>query len=163
MTGGFHNRRRRPPRGAPLSVQITGANVHDKWLADDLIISIVVPRPKANEVEQHICMDKGYDSRMCISLWSWSGISFILSIVAVAGNPSLRIVPYRVRPNFLPVVGWSNARLVGWRNVAVCVSAGVKKLITGWRLFNSPALTFSWTWRFTDRYLGLQATIGLKL
>lgn len=48
-------------RGAPLSVQITGANVHDKWLVDDLIISIVVPRPKANEVEQHICMDKGYD------------------------------------------------------------------------------------------------------
>jgi len=48
-------------RGAPLSVQITGANVHDKWLADDLIISIVVPRPKADEGEQHICMDKGYD------------------------------------------------------------------------------------------------------
>jgi putative transposase len=48
-------------RGAPLSLQITGANVHDKWLADDLIISIVVPRPDPNTVEQHICMDKGYD------------------------------------------------------------------------------------------------------
>jgi putative transposase len=48
-------------RGVPLSVQITGANIHDKWLADDLIISIVVPRPSAEEVEQHICMDKGYD------------------------------------------------------------------------------------------------------
>lgn len=48
-------------RGAPLSVQISGANVHDKWLADDLIISIVVPRPKPDVVEQHICMDKGYD------------------------------------------------------------------------------------------------------
>jgi putative transposase len=48
-------------RGAPLSVQITGANIHDKWLADDLIISIVVPRPSADEVEQHICLDKGYD------------------------------------------------------------------------------------------------------
>lgn len=48
-------------RGAPLSVQITGANRHDKWLADDLIISIVVPRPSVEQVEQHICMDKGYD------------------------------------------------------------------------------------------------------
>lgn len=48
-------------RGAPLSLQITGANVHDKWLADDLIIAIVVPRPCAQQVEQHICMDKGYD------------------------------------------------------------------------------------------------------
>jgi len=48
-------------RGAPLAVQITGANIHDKWLADDLIISIVVPRPEPAQVEQHICMDKGYD------------------------------------------------------------------------------------------------------
>jgi putative transposase len=48
-------------RGAPLAVHISGANVHDKWLADDLIMSIVVPRPAPEEVEQHICMDKGYD------------------------------------------------------------------------------------------------------
>lgn len=48
-------------RGAPLAVQISGANVHDKWLADDLLISIVVPRPDPDGVEQHICMDKGYD------------------------------------------------------------------------------------------------------
>lgn len=47
--------------GAPLAVHITGANVHDKWLADDLIISIVVPRPDPDEVEQHLCLDKGYD------------------------------------------------------------------------------------------------------
>jgi putative transposase len=48
-------------RGAPLSVHITGANVHDKWLADELIVSILVPRPAPEAVEQHICMDKGYD------------------------------------------------------------------------------------------------------
>lgn len=48
-------------RGAPLSVHISGANTHDKWLADDLIISVVVPRPDPDQVEQHICMDKGYD------------------------------------------------------------------------------------------------------
>jgi putative transposase len=48
-------------QGAPLSVHITGANVHDKWIADELIVSIVVPRPDADQVEQHICMDRGYD------------------------------------------------------------------------------------------------------
>jgi putative transposase len=45
-------------RGAPLAVFVTGANVHDKWSADDLIISIVVPRPDTN---QHLCADAGYD------------------------------------------------------------------------------------------------------
>jgi Transposase DDE domain. len=48
-------------RGAPLAVCVTGANIHDKWLADDLIISIVIPRPDPEGVEQHVCMDKGYD------------------------------------------------------------------------------------------------------
>jgi putative transposase len=42
-------------------VLITGATVHDKWSADDLMISIVVPRPDPQQVEQHLCMDKGYD------------------------------------------------------------------------------------------------------
>lgn len=48
-------------RGAPLSLHITGANEHDKWSADDLIFSIVIQRPDPDEVEQHLCADKGYD------------------------------------------------------------------------------------------------------
>ncbi len=48
-------------RGAPLAILVTGANVHDKWLADDLLLSIVVPRPDRDHVEQHVCMDAGYD------------------------------------------------------------------------------------------------------
>jgi len=45
-------------RGAPLAIFITGANEHDKWSADDLIIHIVAKRP---HTEQHFCADKGYD------------------------------------------------------------------------------------------------------
>ena len=45
--------------GMPLALHITGANEHDKWSADDLIISIVVQRPKKKK--QHLCADKGYD------------------------------------------------------------------------------------------------------
>lgn len=48
-------------RGAPLALHVTGANEHDKWSADDLIVSIVVDRPDPEEVEQHFCADKGYD------------------------------------------------------------------------------------------------------
>ncbi len=48
-------------RGAPLAVYLTGANIHDKWLVDDVVISIVVPRPDPEELEQHLCLDKGYD------------------------------------------------------------------------------------------------------
>lgn len=47
-------------RGAPLAIHITGANQHDKWSADDLVIEIVVKRPYS---EQHFCADKGYDSQ----------------------------------------------------------------------------------------------------
>jgi putative transposase len=47
--------------GAPLAVHLTAANQHDKWSADDLIFSIVVERPDPEEVEQHLCADKGYD------------------------------------------------------------------------------------------------------
>jgi putative transposase len=48
-------------RGAPLVLHVTGANAHDKWSADALIVSIVVERPDLEEVEQHFCADKGYD------------------------------------------------------------------------------------------------------
>ncbi|MGZ9234764.1 MAG: IS5 family transposase [Anaerolineales bacterium] len=45
-------------RGAPLAIFVTGANEHDKWSADDLIVPIVAKRPQS---EQHFCADQGYD------------------------------------------------------------------------------------------------------
>jgi putative transposase len=45
-------------RGAPLAIWITGANEHDKWSADDLIVRVAVKRPYT---EQHFCADRGYD------------------------------------------------------------------------------------------------------
>jgi putative transposase len=47
--------------GAPLALHVTGANEHDKWSADDLIVAIVVERPEPEACEQHFCADKGYD------------------------------------------------------------------------------------------------------
>jgi IS5 family transposase len=48
-------------KGAPLALQITGANQHDKWSADDLMDAIVIERPDPDGVEQHFSADKGYD------------------------------------------------------------------------------------------------------
>ena len=45
-------------RGAPLALQISGANQHDKWSAAHLVFHIAVKRPTS---EQHFCADKAYD------------------------------------------------------------------------------------------------------
>jgi putative transposase len=46
-------------RGAPLAVSVSAANRHDKWSVHDLVFSLVIERPDA---EQHLCADRGYDS-----------------------------------------------------------------------------------------------------
>ena len=45
-------------RGAPLAIDISGANQHDKWSVKNLVFHIAAPRPGT---EQHFCGDKGYD------------------------------------------------------------------------------------------------------
>jgi len=43
-------------------VVIDGANVPDCKLLDATIAAIVVERPEPEEVEQHLCLDKGFDN-----------------------------------------------------------------------------------------------------
>ena len=45
-------------RGAPLAVYVSAANRHDKCSLQELVFSMVVDRPDA---EQHCCLDRGYD------------------------------------------------------------------------------------------------------
>jgi putative transposase len=48
--------------GTPLSVAISGANVHDMKTLEETLDSIVIKRPSpAFYNPQHICLDKGYD------------------------------------------------------------------------------------------------------
>ncbi len=50
-------------RGGPLSVVVAGANVHDPKLQALILESVVVERPGGrDDVPQHLCLDKGYDS-----------------------------------------------------------------------------------------------------
>jgi len=48
--------------GGPLGVVIAGANVPDFKLLDGTIEAVVVERPDPSEVEQHLCLDAGYDN-----------------------------------------------------------------------------------------------------
>lgn len=48
--------------GGPLAVVIAGANVHDCKLLEATLEAIVVERPNPQSVEQHLCLDKGYDN-----------------------------------------------------------------------------------------------------
>jgi len=48
--------------GGPLGVVVAGANVPDMKLLEATIEAIVVDRPDPAVVEQHLCLDRGYDN-----------------------------------------------------------------------------------------------------
>ena len=48
--------------GGPLGVVIAGANVVEQKLLKGTIEAIVVERPDPDEVQQNLCLDKGYDN-----------------------------------------------------------------------------------------------------
>jgi putative transposase len=48
--------------GGPLAVVVAPANRPDAQLLAATIEAVVAERPPAGEVEQHLCLDKGYDN-----------------------------------------------------------------------------------------------------
>jgi putative transposase len=48
--------------GGPLGVVIAGANAVEQKLLKATIEAVVVDRPDPDEVEQHLCLDAGYDN-----------------------------------------------------------------------------------------------------
>jgi putative transposase len=48
--------------GGPLGVVVAGANIPDMRLLEATLEAIVVDRPDPDEVEQHLCLDRGYDN-----------------------------------------------------------------------------------------------------
>lgn len=100
-------------RGAPLSVHISGANVHDKWLADDLIISMVVPRPDPDAMEQHLCMDKGYDYP---DVHQWLEVAHYIAHIKHRrrrGEPVVEDCPVPGETQY-PARRWVVERTLGW-------------------------------------------------
>jgi len=49
----------------PIGVAIAGANVHDQRLFFETLDGVPIPRPRPSRRRpQHLCADKGYDSRL---------------------------------------------------------------------------------------------------
>jgi putative transposase len=48
-------------RGAPLSIVVSGAEVHDKTCALEILDHLIVDRPQRLYRVHHLCADKGYD------------------------------------------------------------------------------------------------------
>ena len=48
--------------GGPLAVVVAPANVPDAQLLEETIEAVVIDRPDPVEVEQHLCLDKGFDN-----------------------------------------------------------------------------------------------------
>jgi putative transposase len=100
-------------RGAPLSLHITGANVHDKWLADELIVSMVVARPDPEVVEQHICMDKGYDYPDVHQFVELEHYIVHIKHRRRRGEPVMEVCPIPGETQY-PARRWVVERTLGW-------------------------------------------------
>ena len=94
-------------RGVPLSVVITAANVHDKWMVAEVLDAIVLRAPRGPRRPRHLCLDKGYDYAD-----------------AEAAVRCRRIVPHIRRRGEQPLVGcalgkprrWVVERTISWHN-----------------------------------------------
>jgi transposase len=114
-------------QGAPLAVYMTGANRHAKWLADDLIISMVVSRPDPAEVEQPICMDRGYDYEDVPQFVEQVRYFAHIKHRRCQGEPPAEdcLAPGKTQ---FPPRRWVVERTLGCLlNAAACVSVGEKK------------------------------------
>lgn len=63
-------------RGVPISLVVDGANRHDMKMLRQTLEAIQAPRPdKAEQAEQHLCLDKGYDYpeiHELVAQWGWT-------------------------------------------------------------------------------------------
>lgn len=100
-------------RGAPLAIHLTAANEHDKWAVDDLIISIVVPRPDPQQVEQHLCTDKGYDYEDVHQWVEQARYSAHIKHRRRRGEPKIEECPVPGETQF-PARRWVVERTLGW-------------------------------------------------
>ncbi len=50
-------------RGVPIAITLTGANVHDKWMAGKTLDAVPLRAPRGPRRPRNLCLDKGYDYR----------------------------------------------------------------------------------------------------
>ena len=102
--------------GGPLAVVVAGANVRDDKLLEATLDAVVVERPEPTEESpQHLCLDKGYDTRMAEEVVAKH--SYVPHIRRVAERESLR--RREPRSAIRRGGGWWSARWVGSRSAGL--------------------------------------------
>ena len=93
--------------GGPLGAVIAGANVPDCKLLEATIEAIVVERPDPEEVEQHLCLDAGFDNAPAREVVERHG--YVGHIRPSGNGPPARRRPGRRKPR-----RWVVERTLGW-------------------------------------------------
>jgi putative transposase len=96
-------------QGGPLGVVVAGANVNDHKLLEATIEAIVVERPDPEQVEQHLCLDRGYDNATGHEVVETQG--YVGHIRPVGENRRAARRPGRRKPR-----RWVVERTIGWLN-----------------------------------------------
>jgi putative transposase len=97
-------------RGAPLAIDISGANQHDKWSVQSLVFHVVVPRPGG---VQHFCADKGYDFDDVRAVVEQAGYHAHIRRKRRRGEPPANPCPAPGEAQF-PPRRWVVERTLGW-------------------------------------------------
>lgn len=120
--------------GVPLSVHVTGANIHDKWLVETLVISVVVPRPDPEAVEQHLCLDRGYDYPDVHHYVETARYIAHIKHRRRRGEPELEDCPIPGETQY-PARRWVVERTLGWLTKRRSLRTRWCKKATNWLAF----------------------------
>ncbi len=96
--------------GAPLAVHITGANEHDKWSVEHLVIHMAVKRPNG---EQHLCGDKGYGYEDVRQFAKAQRYQSYINLRQWCNQPKVEDCPIPAEASF-PARRWEVERTLGW-------------------------------------------------
>ena len=118
-------------RGAPLAIDISGANQHDKWSVKNLVFHIAAPRPAT---EQHFCGDKGYDYDDVRQLVDQAGYVAHIKRKRKRGQPALDPCPAPGETQY-PARPWVVERTLGWLAKRRSVRTRWCKKSTNWLAF----------------------------
>jgi len=118
-------------RGAPLAIDISGANQHDKWSVTALVFHIAVKRPSS---EQHFCADKGYDFADVRQVVEREGYIPHIKRKRRRGEPVADPCPVPGETQF-PARRWVVERTLGWLAKRRSVRTRWCKKSTNWLAF----------------------------
>lgn len=95
--------------GGPLGVMIAPANTPDCKLIEGIVESVVVDRPPAEDGDQHLCLDKGFDTKDAEAVVVKAGYEPHIRRIGEEAKPCDRANGHKPRR-------WVVERTIGWLN-----------------------------------------------